>query len=521
MSRDAALATVRVDEDGIRLSPTGEMVLDLYFGEQRIGSFWAVRDTVPAGGGRHWAWPPQLRGYLDGRTTLRLVEHTAQRELYAAEVSFGSGTGQVAVVDRLGNPLGMDKSGRLMRLFGSRDAAQLEPLLDSIDAALRVLRECGVRPFVAYGTLLGAVRDGTFIGHDSDADLGYVSAYDHPVEVIGESFRLQRALVERGFAVTRYSGLAFKILVEESDGTRRGLDVFGGFLRRGRLYLMGEVGADFRPEWIEPLGEATLAGRPVPVPAQPERLLEAMYGPSWRVPDPAFKFTTPSSTVRRLNGWFRGTRHQVSYWDAHWARHGRAASADRPTAFARWVRGREPAPGTVVDLGCGTGADVAFWARQGVPAVGLDFVRRAFGLRARRAAARGWPARYEWANLTDLRSVLATGARLSREPGPVVVTARHVADATNARGREHLLRLARMAAGPEGTLYLQVVAEGAEAVPPGLEPLAAAELLRVVEATGGVVVERQDRVPEWDIDEDRPGTDPAWSVSRWVVRWPR
>ena len=80
----------------------------------------------------------------------------------------------------------------------------------------------------------------------------------------------------------------------------RGLDVFGGFLDGGRLHLMGEIGTEFERDWIYPLGTAELAGRTMPVPARPERLLEAMYGPGWRTPDPAFKFTTPDRTIRRL-----------------------------------------------------------------------------------------------------------------------------------------------------------------------------------------------------------------------------
>ena len=35
----------------------------------------------------------------------------------------------------------------------------------------------GVEAFLAYGTLLGAVREGRLLGHDSDADLGYVSRH--------------------------------------------------------------------------------------------------------------------------------------------------------------------------------------------------------------------------------------------------------------------------------------------------------------------------------------------------------
>ena len=72
------------------------------------------------------------------------------------------------------------------------------------------------------------------------------------------------------------------------------------------------------------------------------------------------------------------------------------------------------------------------------------------------ASARACPPAFLWANLTELRSVLVTGALLARQPGPRVVLARHVADATDATGRAHLLRLARMVAGRSGRLYLQV-----------------------------------------------------------------
>ena len=50
------------------------------------------------------------------------------------------------------------------------------------------------------------------------------------MDVARESFRLERRLSEMGYAITRYSGAGFKVLVEETDGSIRGLDVFGGFI---------------------------------------------------------------------------------------------------------------------------------------------------------------------------------------------------------------------------------------------------------------------------------------------------
>src|SRR5262249_14237434 len=152
--------------------------------------FWLRRDTEAKGADVVYRWPAPLRRFLDGTTEVALVDHVSSTELYRAETSFGSGEGRIRVEDAQGNPLGLDKSNRLSRLFTSRSAEHLEPLLDAIGTVVTALEEAGVRPFLAYGTLLGAVRQGDFIGHDSDADLGYVSEHDHPVDASMESFRL-------------------------------------------------------------------------------------------------------------------------------------------------------------------------------------------------------------------------------------------------------------------------------------------------------------------------------------------
>ena len=123
------------------------------------------------------------------------------------------------------------------------------------------------------------MRGGRLIGHDSDADLGYVSDHTHPVDVVRESFRLQRALADMGYRISRYSGAAFKVDVVEADGSVRGLDVFGGFLADGNLHLMGEIRTPFRREWIFPLGTTTLEGRELPAPANTDEFLTATYGP--------------------------------------------------------------------------------------------------------------------------------------------------------------------------------------------------------------------------------------------------
>lgn len=447
---------VRVDTDGVRARSRQEVVLDVHFDGRRILSFWLHRDGVEEEGGHFFAWPKTLREFLDGVAEVRVVATTSGEELFRGEVTFGSGQGRVEVVNRHGQPISLDKYLRRVVAFDTRSREELEPMLDAIEEVLAALGRVGIEGFLAYGTLLGAVREGQVIGNDSDADLGYVSHLSHPVDVIRESFRIQRELVAQGYRITRYSALAFKVDVEEADGTIRGLDVFGGFLMDGRLYLMGEIGDPFEASWIFPLGTTTLEGRVLPAPADPDKVLTAMYGASWRVPDPAFHFAPPVETVRRLNGWFRGLRVGRAKWDRVYSKK-QPALPEEPSSLLAWALEREPDVASYADLGCGRGSDVLVMARRGVPSVGLDFQPRSYA----EAAALDVPGADFWrCNLLELRDVLPAGADLARRPGPRLLTARHLVDTLDPAARQHLYRLARMALAGEGggRLHLEFLA---------------------------------------------------------------
>jgi SAM-dependent methyltransferase len=495
----ASVSRVRVDDDGIFAVSRGEVVLDVLFDDRRIWSFWLERDGEADDGGYAVAWPGALRRFLQGTTRLALVEHVSGEVVFEEEMTFGSapeGT-RIAVVNSEGKPLGLDKSNRLAQTFDTRSEEHVAPLLDSIEEVLEALRSAGIDAFPAYGTLLGAVRGGKLIGHDSDADLGYVSEHTHPVEVVRESFRIQRRLAEMGYRISRYSGAAFKVDVIEADGSVRGLDVFGGFLHDGNLILMGEIRTPFERDWIFPLGTTTLEGRTLPAPANTDKFLAATYGPNWRVPDPAFHFGTPRSTHRRLNGWFRGTRINREEWDRHWSSvHRRREPRVRPSMLARRAREQQPDATEVVDVGCGRGTDALWFAREGVSAIGHDYSPKGFEATAALAAEAGDPAEFHAFNLLELRQVLGWGARIAATPGPRAVIARHVADATDRAGRQHLWRFSEMVLRDGGRLYLEFLVPGEEGATYArrnfLHPLSPELVISELEARGATVVERED-----------------------------
>lgn len=517
-----AVTDVRLDDDGVRAASQDEAVLDLLIDGRRVWSFWLHRDGAPGAvvSESFVAWPKPLAKYLDGTARFTLVVHASQEQVYDEERSFGSGVGTIDVVDKDGNDLATDKTGRLVKTFATRSEEQVAPLLDAVEEVLAALKEAGTDAFLAYGTLLGAVREGKLIGHDSDADLGYVSDHTEPVDVMRESFRLQARLSEMGYPTFRYSGAAFKVSVRESDGALRGLDVFGGFMRDGHLILMGEIRTPFQRDWVFPLGTATLEGRVLPVPADTDRFLAATYGESWRKPDPAFKFLTPESTHRRLNGWFRGIRVNRGVWDGLYSRK-REPDTVEPSAFVQWVREREPDLRQYVDLGCGFGVDAWWMASQGVPSVGLDRSPQAFAGLAERGEAEGLDLRFLALNLLELRSVLSAGGILAATPGPRVVTARHLVDSLDARARTHLWRLVGMALRDGGTLYLEFLVRRGDdkyAARHHVKARPAALIARELEAAGATV--ERKRVLLASTPSSATGADPS-KICRMVVTWAR
>ncbi|MCL2543064.1 MAG: LicD family protein [Nocardioidaceae bacterium] len=522
------MTRIRIEQDGIALSGELLAAYDLVVEGRRVWSFRPAtageRRETESDVSEWWVpWPQRLSRFLCGTGDIE-VRTPAGETCAAAEIRFDDTEGRVAVADEQGRPLILDSKGRVTRPF-DEDAESAEGLLAATRAVLDVMSEAGFQAFLAYGTLLGAVREGGFIGHDNDVDIGYVSELSSPVEVVRESLHLQRVLTQAGMGVERYSGAGFQVHVRGEDGGLRGLDVFGGYWDRGRLALLGEIHTPFEREWITPLTTVEMAGHVFPAPAAPERMLEAMYGPGWKVPDPTFVFD--SSWGREyLSRWFRGIRAGRNQWNARYS----GALHRRPPvvqhAVAELVHELEHPGATVIDVGCGRGQDAAYLAEQGHPAIALDFAPRGAALNLERAQEAGWPMEFHTVNLLELRQSLAWGARLSREiEGPRAVLARHVVDATSRRGREGLFRLSSMALRAGGRLYLEFFAAVDEEAPRRTEDALVEEIvpdrLRAeIETYGGTVADVSYSEPgRRELYAETVEWHPPPRVCRMVVRW--
>ncbi|MDP9444281.1 MAG: LicD family protein [Actinomycetota bacterium] len=510
------MTTAGVDDDGLHLAVEDDVVLDVAFDGRRVWSFSSGEHPVAADGLRHVSWPVPLRRRLVGRTTLSVLEHSTGREILAVDRSFGGSDKPIRLVDAAGNPLAITKWGRLNRPFAHVDRAVLEGYLDQVEEVLSVLRDdCGLPAFLCYGSLLGAMRTGKFIGHDVDVDLGYLSAYHHPADVIREGFRVERVLRKQGYKVLWQNGGFLALFLPQIDGTSRNLDVFACFAVNGRLYQAHDVDTEGDESVFVPLGECQFEGRTMPVPARPEVLLEAAYGKDWRIPNPAFTFSKARRTRRRIYGWL-GERRQRNDWNKL---HSKSPAGGEASAFARWVVDREEAVGQVVDVGCGTGRDAVFFAAAGWRVLGLDFSRAALKKAATAAGRQQADADFRMCDLYSLRQSLVVGAQIARAPGPRLVYARRLFDDLRADGRDAFWRLAAMALRNGGRCYVEFAVSAKQAETAGKTQSVAGlkpnQVVREARAHGATVVHREL------VSGPRPSGGGRSGVCRLGLEWSR
>ena len=448
---------MRIDDQGVWLPATLGDRLSVEINGRRVWSFSAARDGRPEPDGDNLVpWPEVLVPYLNGRADVLLRSLDSDTVLFDGSLALGEGTGSIDLVDEQGRPLVVSKTQKLSAAtFDDATAGDREKLVDAIVQALDLLTERGHDAFLVYGNLLGAVRSGTLIGHDDDADIAYLARASHPVDVMLEGFDIERQFIEAGWRTIRYSGGTFKLLVTFPGGLEVAIDVFTAFYFDGLLHMMPFVAADVPRDALVPTSTVVLEGREVTAPAKPEVLLEATFGPGWRIPDPTFRHKEPRWLRRRLSGLLRGDRRHQSYWETFYKTKADKVPTD-PSSFARWVAERQPRPASLIDVGSGTGRDSIWLAAQGITVLGCDYSAAGVEYARERALERGVSATYRRLNLYDLRQMLVAGALLDREQHADAVYARFLVHALEDEGRQNLWRFSRtVLASTRGRLFLE------------------------------------------------------------------
>lgn len=488
------------------------------FDGQYVWSFSPDRDGIRSRGGWQVAWPERLRTELVGTARVRLADSVGAHIHFDAEFAFRGATTPLSMRDQHGHPLAVDRAGHLTRIFSETGDDVRRHIIEGTARAIADLRDhVGIDAHVSYGCLLGAVREGRMIGHDSDTDLAYLSAHTSPADVVRESFRIEREMRELGWKVVRMSGADLKLFLPLPDGRSVHVDVFGAFHVEGVFYQLGGRSGTLPRSALTPASTVVLQGVELAAPADPEAVLEFLYGPGWRVPDPAFQPVDPPAGLRRLEGWLRGFRTHVIAWN-ELLRYRSDEIPRQGSSFAAWAQHRMRADAKVVDLGAGNGRDSAWFARRGHQVIACDFSGAAVRQTTRRLARTGiTDPDVRVLVLNDTRSVLLTGVELARDPEPPVLYARGLVGCLDEEARRNLWRLASMSLRRGGALLLEFAAARAGLPSQTLDGLVQRvpidDLVREINSAGGHVVHLKQGAGHDFFDQPDP------HVARLEVRW--
>lgn len=160
-------------------------------------------------------------------------------------------------------------------VFAGGPEITFEQAQEVLFRAKEILDRLGIRFWLIYGTLLGAVRENSFISHDFDVDI--------QTDMIEETIAAIPVFDAAGMKLIRVDpGRILTFRIEEGAY----IDIY--FKRRApfplNLWCTWLNGNIVPKKLFRGLTEMQFLGRTFMVPQAPERLLEFFYGKSWHTP---------------------------------------------------------------------------------------------------------------------------------------------------------------------------------------------------------------------------------------------
>lgn len=212
-------------------------------------------------------------------TRLRFAEKVLRRKSdIAALFDFSN---QISEVRGLApNIVGSNHTINRSKLLSKRaDILREYSALESILSNNRIFLQ------VAYGTLLGFIREGDLLSHDDDFDVIYDSGASSEEEAMAHREELKRILNSTGYSV--WDAGRYNLHVKRNGVT---LDLFPMWVSGTEAYIMRKYG-HYEPlsaRNLFPSGRLRVDDFEINVPARAEDVLAWRYGQSWLTPDPTF-----------------------------------------------------------------------------------------------------------------------------------------------------------------------------------------------------------------------------------------
>lgn len=348
--------------------------------------------------------------------------------------------------ERLGSGWVLARTG-MVQLSKQLNTEWQAAVMDLYTAVRTIVREeHGYDLFLTFGTLLGAVREGGYIGHDNDFDVAYVSRARTGPEAAAELVALGRTLLDRGYRVEAMSSC---LHIVDAERSKYRIDIFHTYLDAdGELrHPFGYAGTTpvTEREW-QGTREIDFSGGRALVPVRAEELLAALYGDDWRQPKTGFDWKIERRGEDEA-GQLTPAQRTTVYWADYYAHNGHTEGS----SFAQFVQDRPDTPGTVVDIGCGDGRDSFYFGSVGRTVVALDRSDVGVAHARDRALGAGLGDRMTF-EVCDLGDAAGLGEVLDRVDGPVLYYTRFVLHAITEDVQQTLLDVLGARAAPGDVL---------------------------------------------------------------------
>ncbi len=310
----------------------------------------------------------------------------------------------------------------------------------------------GVEIFLAYGALLGAVREGKLIGHDFDLDFAFLSPSAQKEEIANTATRVLGFLVRKGFKVDAESNGQFKAYAHQS-GVELKVEFFASWVENDKFYLYFAVKDAPIASSILPLGSISVEGVEFAAPHEPQALLAATYGKNWRIPDPGFKYELSSADWKPFS--FLFSRENANFWDSYYKElKDNLVWVEIPSQFAIFTAGHLEGQQRVADLGCGNGRDGLYFAQIGHHVSFFDYSSEAIAVCKDRAKN---------ANISNANFSVFNVANIAQTESVAVqngesfdcLYARFFLHAINEIAERNVLRFAAQVLKPKGRFFIE------------------------------------------------------------------
>lgn len=276
--------------------------------------------------------------------------------------------------------------------------AKIFKLYGMVETEMRDL--FGIDIFGYYGSLLGAVREAGFIGHDHDFDCAYIAPYSAPKDVRNFAAGVAQKLIQRGFQIKPKGPTIYVSHPECGDAF---VDLFHLYFDEEDKLMspFGSAGhrpikrAEFKGAKPAPFSSSTIA---IPQPAK--AFAAYLYGDNWRTPDPGFNWR---KVKRRKCVASRLTAEQQSriYWESFYKHRGITA----PSSFQNFIGSSRFTANNIVEFGSGDGRDSLGFAQSGARVLAFDQAAQGVEAAAKFAAEAKIPACFAQADINETRKI--------------------------------------------------------------------------------------------------------------------